>query len=147
VPPPRAESAGSSRSLSPRGDAHGSRLGHDRQQQRTGAEDAANALEHCRTPAALDWIERTIAQPKLAAPFWGELAAKSVLPWPRAQQWLALGRPLSLVALDALQVIARLRDTKTEFNNVRLTEVADRGDVVDALRAYGESAPKVPCQS
>jgi hypothetical protein len=44
-----------------------------------------------------------------------------------------------------LQVIARLRDTKTEFNNVRLTEVADRGDVVDALRAYAakDDVPRV----
>jgi hypothetical protein len=72
--------------------------------------------------AGLDWIERTIAQPKLVAAFWGELAAKSGLTWPRAQRWLTSGRPLSLVALDAL--IARLRDTRSEFNDVRLTEVA-----------------------
>jgi hypothetical protein len=107
--------------------------------------DAANALEHCRTPAAFGWIERTIGQPKLVAPFWGELAAKSGLSWPRARRWLACGRPLSLVALDALQAIARLRDTKSEFNDVRLAEVADRVDVVDALRAYAakDDVPRV----
>jgi hypothetical protein len=96
--------------------------------------DAANALEHCRTPAALEWIERTIGQPKLVAQFWGELAAKSELTWPRAQRWIANGRPLSLVALDALQIVARLRETKSEFNDVRLAEVRDRGEMVDALR-------------
>jgi len=107
--------------------------------------DAANALEYCRTPAALEWIERTIGQPKLVAQFWGELAAKSELSWPRAQRWVANGRPLSLVALDALQIIARLRETKSEFNDVRLAEVSDRGEIVDALRSYAarDDVPRV----
>ena len=33
---------------------------------------------------------------------WGRLAAQSRMSWPAARAWLERGRPLSLIALDAL---------------------------------------------
>lgn len=33
---------------------------------------------------------------------WGQLAASSHFTWERAEKWLEVGRPLSLIALDAL---------------------------------------------
>jgi hypothetical protein len=53
------------------------------------------------TPLTLDWIEKNIQSPVDIT--WGLLAASSSFDWPRAEKWLDWGRPLSLVALDALE--------------------------------------------
>jgi hypothetical protein len=65
------------------------------------------------TSRALDWIESHVDALKVRAHgeesdhnldlgFLGDLAAVSEFSWPRAETWLGRGRPLSLVALDAL---------------------------------------------
>jgi hypothetical protein len=59
-------------------------------------------LAHRRT---LGEIERWWESAEPGAPVtddWGRLAADSGIDWPAAMAWLAAGRPLSLVALDAL---------------------------------------------
>jgi hypothetical protein len=61
---------------------------------------ASLALSWFRSEATLDWIERNISDPLVED--WGRLAAVSNLKWERVAKWLASGRPLSLVALDAL---------------------------------------------
>jgi hypothetical protein len=58
-------------------------------------------------PAALDWIERHVFSPTTDG--WGNLASVSSFSWPRAEQWLSQGRPLSHVALSALEAIIRQR--------------------------------------
>ena len=57
-------------------------------------------LGRLASPRVLDWIEANAASQIDIS--WGALAARSGLDWPRASAWLAAGRPLSLVALDAL---------------------------------------------
>jgi hypothetical protein len=57
------------------------------------------------TPLTLDWIEKNIQSPVDIT--WGLLAASSSFDWPRAEKWLDWGRPLSLVALDALEWCVR----------------------------------------
>ncbi len=52
------------------------------------------------SPLALKWIEEHITTPIDVT--WGTLAARSQFDWEHFQRWLYLGRPLSLVALDAL---------------------------------------------
>jgi hypothetical protein len=59
------------------------------------------------SPETLDWIEENIFAP--ATEDWSNLAADSSFSWPRAERWLAHGRPLSLVALSALTAIIRPR--------------------------------------
>jgi hypothetical protein len=56
------------------------------------------------TPEALAWIEQNIFEPITEQ--WGYLAAESNIDWPRVERWFALGRPLSLVAIDTLAAIA-----------------------------------------
>jgi hypothetical protein len=64
---------------------------------------AACSLATFRTAAALDWIEDQVASPDaVLTEGWGRLAAMSRLTWERVEAWLNAGRPLSLVALDAL---------------------------------------------
>ncbi len=48
----------------------------------------------------LKWIEENVQSPIDVS--WGTLAARSQFDWEHCEKWLALGRPISLVALDAL---------------------------------------------
>ncbi len=60
------------------------------------------ALNNIRTDKTLDWIENNAQRIKSVGINWGHLAAVSFFNWDRADKWLSKGRPLSLVALDAL---------------------------------------------
>jgi len=60
------------------------------------------ALNHIRNEKVLDWIEQNIHRTTNIGLNWGHLAASSLFNWQRADRWLTSGRPLSLVALDAL---------------------------------------------
>lgn len=70
------------------------------------ADDPRQRSEWCRTlarardPRFADWLEANIVSPTSGD--WGDAAADAGVPWPRLREWLARGRPLSLVALDAL---------------------------------------------
>ena len=48
----------------------------------------------------LKWIEENVVSPIDVS--WGALAARSQFDWEHFEKWLTLGRPISLVALDAL---------------------------------------------
>lgn len=60
------------------------------------------ALNNIRTDKILDWIENSAHRIKNVNENWGHLAAVSFFTWDRADKWLRKGRPLSLIALDAL---------------------------------------------
>jgi hypothetical protein len=62
--------------------------------------DQIGCLSWFRHEAALDAIERLVQTPITGS--WGRAAAACGLSWKRASRWLQAGRPLSLVALDAL---------------------------------------------
>jgi len=71
--------------------------------ERTGDPDLSVtglALTRFNSPLVLAWIERRVASPVLER--WGWIAACSGFDWATAERWLDRGRPLSLVALDAL---------------------------------------------
>lgn len=68
---------------------------------------ACMALGAFRDPSVLNWIERNV--PAVVTSDWGALAAVSSFSWARATAWLRSGRPLSLVALDALKESAKNR--------------------------------------
>lgn len=61
----------------------------------------ALALTPFRSPLVLDWIEQRVASP--VSDGWGSIASRSGFSWPTAARWLKSGRPLNLVALDALK--------------------------------------------
>jgi len=60
------------------------------------------SLYHFHSPRALDWIETNIHRMGSLSSSWGAVAAASKIDWKRISRWLSRGRPLSLVALDAL---------------------------------------------
>lgn len=59
-------------------------------------------LIHFQSDLSLDWIEKNIGRVKNISSSWGYLAVASKFDWDRIKKWFDLGRPLSLVALDAL---------------------------------------------
>lgn len=63
----------------------------------------ASCLYHFRSPEVLMWIEKNC---RTFHDNWGRLAAVSYPTWKTMKKWLSMGRPLSLVALDAMEVCA-----------------------------------------
>lgn len=64
--------------------------------------ECINALNYIRHEKVLDWIECNAHKPTNITSSWGHVAASSCFSWDRADKWLSKGRPLSLIALDAL---------------------------------------------
>jgi hypothetical protein len=99
------------------------------------------ALAHFRSTRSLDWIEAHASEPTEDA--WGYLAAASTLNWPKADQWLKAGRPLSLIAVDALLAIS---DPRTPFlRQMRpiLVNPPAEQDLRNAIAALMKSDPVV----
>lgn len=63
------------------------------------------ALGNFESVRALDFIEKHCHRIGNISDNWGRLAARSQFSWERADKWLTIGRPLSLIALDALYFI------------------------------------------
>lgn len=61
-------------------------------------------LGYFHSASVLEWIELNVFQPITET--WGYAAAASQFDWLHVEQWLERGRPLALVAIDALLGIA-----------------------------------------
>lgn len=64
--------------------------------------DNTGALLYFESNQILRWIESVKDRIINVSNSWGTLAAASKFDWQTAQKWLGAGRPLSLIALDAL---------------------------------------------
>lgn len=58
-------------------------------------------LNFLKYEPVLDWVEQNVSRVKDVTQDWGHLSASSNFSWKRAEKWLEIGRPLSLIALDA----------------------------------------------
>lgn len=99
-------------------------------------------LAYFQDPAVLDWIEANIAEPYTRQ--WGDLAAASRIDWARIARWLDRGRPLSLVALDALIVCTGPWPGASPLMrtlNPRLQAPAAASEIESAVRAYALRDP------
>ncbi len=63
---------------------------------------------HFESRLTLQWIVENIHKTVNINSAWGQIAAVSEFDWPTARTWIESGRPLSLVALDALVHCARI---------------------------------------
>lgn len=99
--------------------------------------DRKMALLWFRSPAVLDWIEARVPNAGITED-WGRLAALSTLDWPRVQSWLKRGRPLSLVAIDALrELIPRPGQALVLYQlKPKLEGCDDPGKISAALEDY-----------
>jgi hypothetical protein len=64
--------------------------------------DNSAALLYFESHQTLEWIEKISHRINNVSISWGVLSAASQFSWDVAYKWLELGRPLSLIALDAL---------------------------------------------
>lgn len=92
------------------------------------------ALSWFRSALVLDWIESNAPSANVTRG-WGQLAALSNLTWERAEEWLAQGRPLSLITLDALDQFLHLPRHAPLVRHLRpaLRGGPDRKAIVKAL--------------
>ena len=98
------------------------------------------ALQPFERVETLDWIEERL--PEQVDGSWGRLAAWSRLDWARVVTWFELGRPFSLVALDALKTLAGSECTASLANPpdsetlaATLDAYLERDDVLRVSRA------------
>jgi hypothetical protein len=101
--------------------------------------DQMFGLSYFRSPDALAWIERNVFEPITES--WGYLAAASKIDWPRVEAWLGSGRPLSLVAIDALLAIARPRTPFLRESKPTLATPPGPSRLREVLLAYRERDP------
>lgn len=105
--------------------------------------ESLSALAHFRSPRSLLWIEGNAGEP--TTDVWGSLAAASSFSWRKAQEWLASGRPLNLIAVDALLAIADPRTPFLRSLRPRLEAPPDERDLREALEAavVADPVPRV----
>jgi hypothetical protein len=100
----------------------------------------AMALVWFNSPLILDWIEKTVSSP--VSNRWGWLAARSGFSWHLANQWLEKGRPLSLVAFDALENVMRPSPPSRLTRPAPvLTGAPSTADILKRLRAHAQIDP------
>lgn len=105
--------------------------------------DLMLSLSYFHSQETLDWIEVNIFSPITET--WGRLAAASNFDWPRATKWLDSGRPLSLVALDALAAIIRPQSPLLREYSPRFQQPPDFETLTNVLSSHAErdSVPRV----
>lgn len=97
-------------------------------------------LQTLRDRRALAWIETHARSPITSE--WGSTAAASGLDWPKAVEWLNQGRPMSLVALDALETLVfPFGEPDDRFHGVRLLDPPSRRTLTRVLKAYAARDP------
>lgn len=98
-------------------------------------------LNYIQYEPVLDWIEKNAYRPKNISQFWGHLAASSKFNWERGKKWLESGRPLSLVALDAI-MFCTTKDERLNQSpwmrkiNPRLPVETDEVELVKVIKEY-----------
>ncbi|MHA3774781.1 hypothetical protein ACXR0O_24935 [Verrucomicrobiota bacterium sgz303538] len=105
--------------------------------------DMISALGYFHSTEALDWIEQNVFVPITET--WGYLAAASRIDWHRVERWLGHGRPLSLVAIDALAAIVRPRTPFLQKYGPGLHNPPTADQFKQVLLAYAErdNVPRV----
>lgn len=97
------------------------------------------ALSWFRGPEALDALEGLVHPPLTES--WGRVAASCGLDWARARTWFDGGRPLSLVALDALHAFLRYDTVLLRITKPKLIGAPGVGEVEDCLARVAERDP------
>lgn len=98
-------------------------------------------LIHFRSELTLDWIESNIKRIINISQHWGYLVVASKFTWQKAESWLNSGRPLSIVALDALANCAVTSETMNSTlwlknNPQKLINPEEIGVMNSALQNY-----------
>lgn len=106
--------------------------------------DSIEGLLYLQTNQSLDWIEHIKHRIENVHTNWGVLAAASGFSWAKADQWLSMGRPLSLIALDALYFCTTQGERENQAMWLRenppgLMEPASLEIMIEKLKSYQET--------
>ena len=111
-----------------------------------GLREKASSLMWFRASEVLDWIEANAPGQNIVE-VWGRLASVSGITWNRVERWLGRGRPLSLIALDALAECIPRPNQAPLLREMKPTLMAcpDRSAIVQGLQSYMavDGAPRV----
>jgi len=88
---------------------------------------------------AVDALESLVRSPLTET--WGRVAAACGLDWARARSWLERGRPLSLIALDALTFFVRYDTLLLRSIQPKLRDAPDVSELERYLTGYAERDP------
>ncbi len=102
--------------------------------------DRLGSLAAFRSELALSWIETRVPTRSVGSN-WGALAARSNMSWAVIESWLARGRPLSLVALDAKSGRVKWHYQETPGDNWDFT--ATQPMILTRMKVAGEDRPVV----
>lgn len=97
------------------------------------------ALAHFKSERTLAWIEANAGEPSVGA--WGGLAAASSFSWGKAKAWLESGRPLSLIAVDALIEVLDPRSRPAGVERLRLASTATEEETRPVLESAMAADP------
>ena len=100
-----------------------------------------SALLYFQSDKTLDWLEKVIHRTNNISTNWGTLAATSKCSWVKADKWLTVGRPLSLVAIDALLFCTTTGDRQNQAfwlqqNPPKLTDSPRPEIIANKLKDY-----------
>jgi hypothetical protein len=99
-----------------------------------------SALLYLKSEKTLDWLEFNSVRIKNVTSSFGQLAASSQFGWKRCEKWLNTGRPLSLIALDALYLCTMKnyigQSVWLQKLKPRLTDNTEREAMANKLRDY-----------
>jgi hypothetical protein len=98
-------------------------------------------LNNLQRESTLDWMESFVGE--VGSEDWGYLAALSHLTWERAARWLEKGRPLSLVALEAIKacIVPGSKSPLINSRKPRLGGAFDSIEVIQTLQEYQRQDP------
>lgn len=96
-------------------------------------------LGYFRSAETLDWIEENISDP--ISDSWGYLSAASTADWARLKAWIDEGRPLSLVAIDALRAYQQLPTPMLKKRGIRIATPPTREELTIVLEEYADRDP------
>lgn len=98
--------------------------------------DRVHALAYFRDRRALPFLEEIVVPPTMGG--WGRVAACCGFAWPDAVRWLERGRPLSLVALDALRTFLRYDTPLLKELSPTLADPPDADTLARTLREHAQ---------
>lgn len=109
--------------------------------------EKSTSLIYFQSAKTLAWMESIADRIHNVSPTWGLLAAASQFDWKRAEGWLNRGRPLSLIALDALVHCTTKQDETQSLwlkkNPIQLLR-EDKKEIISAMLEKYLASDNVP---
>ena len=101
------------------------------------------SLAWLESPLTLDWIEANVGENIVDS--WGMVAANSHFTWERAIKWINSGRPMSLVAIDAIVACYFKSSMQAMEIDSKLLNAPPKEEIIKVMQEYylNDKVPRV----